>query len=137
MITPDDYRETAKELEETLKRLRFGSSVVLDLQVTYGSFWAKVIDHELFIGYVWTEEELMRRIYRSAANPKVAEDTFMAMKHAHEDGHRYGKAWSLTLPAGEIGSTPVDDLVPCVERTFEILASMIGVNTDNRFTVGL
>lgn len=122
-----------------MKRLRLGGTIgsVCDLEVTYGSYWARVVDHELFIGYVWTEEELMRVAYRSAATRDIAEQTIRSLQDAHSNGHRYGKCWSLGIPNGEIGSTPVADLVPCVERTFQILASMIGVNTDNRFTAGL
>lgn len=87
--------------------------------IGWGDYWVR-LDHDFEIwGEVWTEEYCLKSEIEAGATRAEAKYSMTAIKDAHERGYRFGMAWSVVEPRGEIGSTHVANMMPCSEALFE------------------
>lgn len=92
--------------------------------ITYGDYWMRNWDsgYEIIqiFGYIMTRPE----IYNSPAYDDVPiEEIEWEMKSAEENynnGYRFGRAYSIVEPKGELGDTHVSEMTKITKEQFEL-----------------
>lgn len=81
----------------------------LQREVTWGSHWITYYPAmELFVfGYCMTRKEVYESEIAAGGDSEEAEQSLASVTDAHSRGYRFGWAYSVIEPTGEIGSTHI------------------------------
>lgn len=90
-------------------------------KITGGDHWMRLADGLTIFGYVFTFDEAMRGEIEAGATKREAASGDQALRTAHAEGYRFGKAFSLAAPNGELGSTHVIDMMKISAAEFEVV----------------
>ena len=89
------------------------------VRITYGDYWMSAYDAEFLIfGRVSTLAELDAEEKRLGAGVMERRVEQEMIEGAHARGYRFGKAFSIVEPDGEIGSTHCSVMVPITGEMF-------------------
>jgi hypothetical protein len=88
-------------------------------QITWGDYWMRPYDDLLIFGYINTREENIAGEVKAGADMAELEYTTRTLDSAHARGYRFGTAYSVIEPRGELGSTHVADMCPISKELFE------------------
>lgn len=89
--------------------------------ITKGDYWWRYVatmDLHIF-GYIMTDDEL----YSGSAYRGISEREIQwekeAAKDSYDNGFRFGRAYSVVVPEGELGETHVADMVKISKAQFD------------------
>jgi hypothetical protein len=131
----DNFEEMQKRMEEQLERAK---SWIRPRQaaITYGDYWMRVWDaygdRILICGYIHTLDEVEseeRRIMEEDDESREEIEAEMAyerqvMSNSYANGFRFGRAYSVIEPSGELGDTHVSQMIPITKEEFEECKSL-------------
>lgn len=92
--------------------------------ITYGDYWMREWDTgygeviQIF-GYILTEEEIYSDPVYDGIDPEEIAWEKENMRANYENGYRFGRAYSVVCPEGELGDTHVYDMIKIDKETFE------------------
>jgi len=86
--------------------------------ITYGDYWLRVFEDFLIFGHITPEAELWATEAELGASEEELEWEMASMKANYDNGFRFGRAYSIVEPDGELGDTHVCDMVPITEEEF-------------------
>lgn len=87
--------------------------------ITYGDYWVRAYEDILIFGYIYSEEELWAKERELGASEEEIEEEKAMMEGNYQNGFRFGKAYSIICPEGELGDTHVSDMLPLTKQEFE------------------
>lgn len=111
VISFDSFDDALRKMQEAEERAN-ASTIPAQRAITYGDYWCypnSMYDVVIF-GRVWTEGE---------AYEGEDLDTIRTLKNSHERGYRFGIAYSVIEPDGEIGSTHIANMIPISKELFD------------------
>lgn len=123
MVNVTSYNSLEEMGDAMDKALRRANAAVRPAQaaIGYGDYWAQIAENEglVVFGRIWTIEEGIAASIRCGADEEEAawEARWSAAQHA--EGFRFGIAYSVACPEGELGSTHIVDMVPITKEVFE------------------
>jgi len=86
--------------------------------ITYGDYWLRVVDDFVICGRITPQEELWATEAELGASAEEIESEKEMQEASYADGFRFGRAYSIVCPEGELGDTHVSDMVPITEEEF-------------------
>jgi len=86
--------------------------------ITYGDYWMRAFEDFLIFGRITPEAELWATEAELGASEEELEWEMASMKANYDNGFRFGRAYSVVEPEGELGDTHVCDMVPITEEEF-------------------
>ena len=87
--------------------------------ITYGDYWVRLWKDLFIFGYIMTEDELYSgSAYDNASEEEIAYEKEQA-KRTYADGFRFGQAYSIVVPDGELGDTHVSTMQRITKNQFE------------------
>jgi hypothetical protein len=118
------YDSIEEMFEDQARNEQAANDAVLPKQreITWGSYWLRPTDDGVLIfGRVHTQEEIFeddKKIPHQPGDPspKAVVRHYTEM---HERGYRFGTAYSVWCPEGELGSSHVSVLWPIHQEEFE------------------
>lgn len=115
----DDFEQAAKHMQEA-EAAANASSHPDQHAITYGNHWFAWYDEmQLAVfGEVFTQDEYLRRETAAGASAAEAKRSWKGVVDDHERGYRFGIAYSLVEPEGELGTTHVASMVPIDANQF-------------------
>lgn len=87
--------------------------------ITYGDYWMRAFEDILIFGHIYSEEELWTAEAELGASEEEIKEEKEMMAGNYENGFRFGRAYSLICPEGELGDTHVSDMIPITQQEFE------------------
>lgn len=92
--------------------------------ITYGDYWMRIWEDFLIFGYIDQPEDL-----DAAERLLGASEDELAWEHetssqAYNNGFRFGKAYSVIVPEGELGDTHVSEMTKITKEEFEEAKSL-------------
>jgi hypothetical protein len=88
------------------------------LAIGYGDYWLSAFDDFLIFGRVSTLQELDDEKRRLGAGAEERKSEQEMIEGAHARGYRFGTAYSIVEPDGELGSTHLSRMVPISKDMF-------------------
>jgi hypothetical protein len=88
-------------------------------EITYGDYWMRVWEDIAIFGYISTREELDAEEIRLGATEEELAWEHESMDYSYGRGFRFGRAYSVIEPRGELGDTHVSVMVPITKEEFE------------------
>jgi hypothetical protein len=92
--------------------------------ITYGDYWVRVWEDILIAGHITPQEELWATEAELGASEEELEWEMASMKANYDNGFRFGRAYSVIEPNGELGDTHVSEMVPITEEEFKQLKGL-------------
>jgi hypothetical protein len=87
--------------------------------IGYGDHWFRVWGDVLICGRVSPKEETDADSDRLCEDPEEAAEEKRMLEASYARGFRFGRAYSVIEPRGELGDTHVADMVPMTAEQFE------------------
>jgi hypothetical protein len=87
--------------------------------ISYGDYWLRAYDDILIFGHITPEDELWAAELELGASEEEIEAERAMMAASYDDGFRFGRAYSIICPEGELGDTHVCDMIPITKEEFE------------------
>jgi hypothetical protein len=89
--------------------------------ITWGKYWMRyVAEWDLIIfGYVNTEDENDKGCLEAGGDAEECKYEHDSMQDSYHRGYRFGTAYSVITPDGELGSTHISVMVPITKSQFE------------------
>ena len=87
--------------------------------ITYGDYWMRSWEDFLIFGYIYTREEMDSEERRLGASEEEIEWEHQTYDDSYNNGFRFGRAYSVIEPEGELGDTHVCDMIPITKEEFE------------------
>jgi hypothetical protein len=87
--------------------------------IGYGDHWCSAFEDFLIFGRVSTLEELDTRSAELTDDPEEVQAEHDMIVSAHARGYRFGWAYSVAEPDGELGSTHISRMTSITERQFD------------------
>lgn len=92
--------------------------------ITYGDYWMRFWDTGygevlLIFGYITPFEEMMQTERDLGADDEELAYERDMMKANYERGFRFGRAFSVVEPDGELGETHVSAMIPITKEEFD------------------
>lgn len=92
--------------------------------ITYGDYWMRFWDTGygetlLIFGHITPFEEMMQTERDLGADDEELAYERDMMKTSYERGFRFGRAFSVVEPDGELGETHVSDMIPLSKEEFD------------------
>lgn len=79
--------------------------------VTWGDYWAREFAGDFWIfGHIPTERETEASEREAGADPHELKEATLSLRRDHERGYRFGRAYSVACPDGELGSTHISEM---------------------------
>lgn len=126
-IEPFDNIEEFFEKQRKAEKAAIANIKDFQKAITYGDYWMRYIpEYELMIfGYIIPPEELYSSpAYASKeAQADIPYEKKMEQS-AYERGYRFGRAYSVAEPDGELGSTHISTMAPLTKEEFETAKSV-------------
>jgi hypothetical protein len=91
--------------------------------IEYGDHWLSTDGDLLIFGRVSTLEELDAAEQQLGVNQRERRQEQAMIEGAHARGYRFGWAYSLACPSGEMGSTHISMMVQITEHDFHAAES--------------
>jgi hypothetical protein len=87
--------------------------------ITYGDYWMRVWEDFLIFGTISHPDDLdaAERLLGASEEEIKAERKMLA--ESYENGFRFGKAYSVIVPEGELGDTHVSEMTKITKEEFE------------------
>lgn len=92
--------------------------------ITYGDYWMRAWEDILIFGYIYTREEMDAAEVKLGATQEELEYEHQVYDRSYADGFRFGRAYSVIEPDGELGDTHVSDMVKITKEEFESAKSL-------------
>jgi hypothetical protein len=86
--------------------------------ITWGSYWMRPYEDFLIFGYVYTREENIAGEVKAGSSMEELEYTTRTLDSSHDRGYRFGMAYSIIEPRGELGSTHIANMCPIDREVF-------------------
>jgi hypothetical protein len=86
--------------------------------ITYGDYWMRAWDDIMIFGYIYTKEEMDAIEIKLGASQEELEYEHRVYDRSYRDGFRFGKAYSVIEPNGELGDTHVCDMIKITKEEF-------------------
>lgn len=106
----ESFEEAQQAMREAEER---ANAQVFDRQrsIGYGDYWCRPVpEYGVFVfGYVWPQDK---------AEKGEARSTVTSLRDSFERGYRFGDAYSVMEPEGELGTTHVANMWPISEEDF-------------------
>lgn len=101
---------------------RLNASVIpIQRAVTYGSYWLRVWEDIPIFGYVFTRDELEASERNLGSEGEELAMTMERMDSSYQRGYRFGRAYSVIEPDGELGDTHIASMAgPLTPSEFRI-----------------
>jgi hypothetical protein len=119
----DSFEDLQKTLNAQIEKAK---TWILPRQaaITFGDHWMRIWDSGygekfLICGYIHTVEELDREERRLGASEEEILEEHETMEYSYNNGFRFGTAYSVIEPRGELGDTHVSQMVPITKEEFE------------------
>lgn len=91
--------------------------------ITYGNYWMRLFssygDTFPIFGYIQTLEQMDAECARLGGTKTECAEERKATEEDHANGMRFGRAYSVVVPEGELGSTHIVDMTPITEEQFK------------------
>jgi hypothetical protein len=87
--------------------------------ITYGDYWMRAWEDFLIFGYIDHPEALRASTLELGASEDEIEYEERVLKESYDNGFRFGKAYSVIEPDGELGDTHVSDMIKITKGQFE------------------
>ena len=87
--------------------------------ISYGDYWLRAYEDILIFGHITPEKDLWAAEVELGASEEEIEGERAMMAASYADGFRFGRAYSIVCPEGELGDTHVCDMIPITEEEFE------------------
>lgn len=116
----DNFEDMMKAVNRGVERAK-ASATPRQNAITFGDYWmAPRPDWDLVIfGYVMTEDELYSSSAYNGVDPEEIEYEKAAMAASYADGFRFGRAYSVACPEGELGDSHVCTMIQITKEQFE------------------
>ena len=103
------------------KGVQRAKSMILPRQarITYGDYWMRIWEDILIFGRIDTVAELDEEERRLGASEEELTYEHKMMQGSYNNGFRFGRAYSIIEPRGELGDTHVATMVPITKEEFE------------------
>ena len=93
-------------------------------EITYGDHWMRLWDSGygeaiLIFGEIYTRKRLMDEERELGAEEDEIREEMLMMDGSYARGFRFGRAYSVVEPDGELGDTHVSDMVPISQEEFD------------------
>ena len=92
--------------------------------ITYGDHWVRSYEDFLIFGYIYTKEEMDAAETALGASQEELEYEHRVYDRSYRDGFRFGKAYSIVEPDGELGDTHVCEMVRITTEEFNAAKSL-------------
>lgn len=93
--------------------------------ITYGDYWMRNWNNDLLIfGHITPYDDLVADSRRLCADEDEFQWEMESMKGNYDNGFRFGRAYSVACPEGELGDTHVSTMIPISEEAFEEAKSL-------------
>lgn len=112
----EDMYEAMRIAEET------ANGLVTDeqRQIGWGDCWLSIAHDIVIWGRIWTMEELLASEKKAGATKADLRSMEIHETEMFARGYRFGKAYSIVVAEGELGSTHISTMVPIHEKAFDI-----------------
>jgi hypothetical protein len=98
--------------------------------ISYGDYWLRTFEGFIIAGRITPEAELWGAEEELGASGEELEEERRMMEDSYADGFRFGKAWSIACPEGELGDTHISDMIPITKEEFEQLKDLDWIPED-------
>ena len=88
-------------------------------KIAYGDYWMRAHEDILIFGHIYTEDTLWSTERELGATEKELQEEKETMDNSYARGFRFGKAWSIACPEGELGDTHICDMIPITKEEFD------------------
>lgn len=112
--------------------------------ITYGDYWMRYWpEGDLYIfGYIIPPDELYASSAYEGVSKKEIEWEKQAAEENYQNGFRFGRAYSVVEPDGELGDTHVSDMSKITKEEFEFAKSYhwqaeMFLDENGEFLIGL
>lgn len=92
--------------------------------ITYGDYWMRVWEGIPIFGYIIPRDELEASERELGATDEEIEYENDVLDASYANGFRFGRAYSVMEPDGELGDTHVIDMIPITKEQFEEAKSL-------------
>jgi hypothetical protein len=92
--------------------------------ITYGDYWMRAWEDILIFGYIYTKEEFRAAEVELGASEEELEWERKVYDNSYNNGFRFGRAYSVLEPNGELGDTHVSDMTKITKEEFESARSL-------------
>jgi hypothetical protein len=98
-------------------------------QITYGDYWMRRWEDFLIFGYIYHREEMDAAEVKLGASQEELEYEHEMYDNSYKNGFRFGRAYSVIEPDGELGDTHVSEMTKITKEEFEA-AKTLGWNLE-------
>jgi hypothetical protein len=114
----DDIDDMFAALDKGVKK---ANDMTLPRQklIQYGDYWMRMWEDLIIFGRISTTEELDAEERRLGATEEEIAYEHEAMDYSYSRGFRFGRAYSIVEPTGELGDTHISQMVPITKEEFE------------------
>jgi hypothetical protein len=120
--TFDNFEDMQKMLSAQIEKAKTWIRPAQE-RITYGDHWMRIWDgwgeKILICGYISTLEELDKEERRLGASEEEIAEEHETMQYSYNNGFRFGRAYSIIEPRGELGDTHVSQMIPITKEEFD------------------
>lgn len=115
----DDFDSMMEALQQQKERAKSWIKP-RQARITYGDYWMSPRDDYglLIFGRITPRDELDATERRLGASEDEIAYQHEVMDASYADGYRFGDAYSIACPEGELGDTHVSQMAPITEEEF-------------------
>lgn len=118
IIPFDSFEEMQKHISASVERAK-ANIQPRQAKITYGDYWMRIWEDVLIFGHISTLKELEAEERRLGADDAEIAWERKVLENSYADGFRYGRAYSVIEPRGELGDTHVSVMYPITKEEFE------------------
>lgn len=123
MVTFKTYDSFEDAFEDMRKNEEAANSRLKPSQrsIQWGDYWmAYYRDMDLLVcGHIYTMDENEKSEKAAGASDEEWDYTKETMLNSYERGYRFGMAYSVITPEGELGDTHISQMIPITKEQFE------------------
>lgn len=116
----DDFDEMFADMRRA-EEVAIANILPFQREIVYGSYWMRYWPQGdlLIFGYVYTLEENWDSCINAGGDKEECAYERDHELDSYSRGYRFGRAYSVVEPTGELGSTHISEMIPITKEQFE------------------